>query len=238
MSKPSKITVKHYLNTNSKPYIINGISYYSIYILLTAKRQNTKVKSITLNEYYNEADFDDLISSKDSEDVNLIENEIGVLENISNLVINELGDFDTHFITAYFNFIPTIQIWDVDIESFKLDNKCVNFYKESGNNAGLKIDDFFLLLTPNIAKRTTLYDFYNKSNQEILRDFLIKNNIKSNIEDLANDINRMIFYQSFDKFKWYLNGSKKNSTLLEKYSILFDEFTHILTCSIIDKYVV
>ena len=41
----NKITVKHYLNTNLKPYVINGDKYYSIYALVTSHRQNTKVKS-------------------------------------------------------------------------------------------------------------------------------------------------------------------------------------------------
>lgn len=232
----SKITVKHYLNTNSKPYIINGRSYYSIYILLTAKRQNTKVKSISLNEYYSETDFEDIINSKDKEDINLIDNEVSILENISNLTIKELEEFDTHFVTAYFNFIPTIQIWDIDVEMFSVDNKKINFYRKNQNKAELQLDQFFLLITKNASKRVSLYEYFNRTNQDCLKQFLIESKIKTNIEDTLYDINKLFFYQSFDKFKWFVNGSKKNKTLLEKYSLLFEDFKNILTCSIIDKY--
>lgn len=237
MNKESKITVKHYLNTNSKPYTINGINYYSIYILLTAKRQNTKVKSIAFNELYSEKDFDEIINSKDKEDTNLITEEISVLENITNLVINELKEFDTHFVTAYFNFLSTIQIWDVDVERFKIDGKQIDFYHKEKNKAGLKLDDYKLLKTNNIIiKGITLYEFFGNSNLDFLKNFLIDSKIKTNLSDTLEDIKRIYFYQSFDKFKWFLNGSKKNKTLIEKYQVLFEDFTHILTCSIIDKY--
>ena len=238
MNKQSKITVKHYLNTNSKPYIINGISYYSIYILLTAKRQNTKFKSFGFNELYCEKDFEDILNLTDNEDKKIITEEISVLENISNLVINELQDFDTHFVTAYFSFIPTIQIWDVDIEVFRLDDKYVNFYNKENNKSGIKLDDYKLLKTNSIVKGISLYEFFGNANQQFLRDFLVYNDCKTSIEDTISDINKIFFYQSFDKFKWFLNGSKKNKTLLTKYEVLFQDFTHILTYSIIDKYMV
>ena len=43
-----KITVKHFLNTNLKPYVINKQNYYSIYVFVTANRKTTKLKSIML----------------------------------------------------------------------------------------------------------------------------------------------------------------------------------------------
>lgn len=232
----SKITVKHYLNTNSKPYVINGESYYSIYILLTAKRQNTKFKSIAFNELYNEKDFEDIINSNSNDDINLINEEISVLTNISNLIIEELGDFDTHFVTAYFNFISTIQIWDVEVQCFSGENKSIDFYSKEKNKAGIKLDDYKILKTNSIVKGISLYEFFGNSNQLFLKAFLIDNKCKTNIEQTLKDISRIYFYQSFDKFKWFLNGSKKNKTLLSKYEVLFEDFTHILTGSIIDRY--
>lgn len=236
MNKTSKITVKHYLNTNSKPYIINGESYYSIYILLTAKRQNTKFKSINFNELYSQKDFEEIINSNDREDKKLINEEVSVLTNISNLVIEELNDFDTHFVTAYFNFISTIQIWDVDIEQFSINGKTIDFYSKAGNKAGIKLDEYQLQKTNTIIKGISLYEFFANSNQEFLKNFLIESKCKTNIEQTLNDIKRVYFYQSFDKFKWFVNGSKKNKTLLDKYGVLFEDFTNIITNSIIDKY--
>jgi hypothetical protein len=93
-----------------------------------------------------------------------------------------------------------------------------------------------LLKTSNITKGISLYEFYGFSNQEFLKNYLIESKCKTNIEQTLNDINRIYFYQSFDKFKWFLNGSKKNKTLLDKYGVLFEDFTKIITNSIIDKY--
>ena len=237
MSKQSKITVKHYLNTNSKPYVINKESYYSIYILLTAKRQNTKFKSIAFDELYSETDFEQIISLNDKEDKELINNEISILENISNLVINELETFDTHFVTAYFNFLPTIQIWDIDIQCFKESGLSIDFYDKTKNKAGIKLDDYLILKTNNsILKGISLFEFYNLSNQNFLKDFLIKNDIKTNIDETLEDIKRAYFYMSLSKFRYFLSGSTKNKTLLNKYEHVFNEFEFILTTSIIDKY--
>ena len=106
----SKITAKHFLNTNLKPYIINGVKHYSIYILLIAYRQNTKVKSITFNEYYSEDFFNEIINSNDKEDINLIDNEINTITLIAEFLTDILGKFDTAFITSYFKFTSLINI--------------------------------------------------------------------------------------------------------------------------------
>ncbi|MBF7093587.1 hypothetical protein IUY40_18815 [Flavobacterium sp. ALJ2] len=237
MSKQSKITVKHYLNTNSKPYVINKESYYSIYILLTAKRQNTKFKSIAFNEFYSENDFEQIISLNDKEDRELIHNEINILENISNLVIKELEIFDTHFVTAYFNFLPTIQIWDIDVQCFEGEKLSIDFFDKTKNKAGIELDSYLLSKTNNnILKGISLFEFYNLNNQDFLKDFLIQNKIKTNIRETLEDINRIFFYMSLGKFKYFLSGSAKNKTLINKYAYLFDEFKNALTNSIISKY--
>ena len=57
-----KITVKHYLNTNLKPYIIDGEKYYKIYVLIRADTQNTKIKSDVSSNEYTETEFEKLIN--------------------------------------------------------------------------------------------------------------------------------------------------------------------------------
>ena len=57
-----KITIKHFLNTNLKPYIINKQNYYSVYLLITAQRKTTKVKSLVFDEYYSESDFESIFN--------------------------------------------------------------------------------------------------------------------------------------------------------------------------------
>ncbi|MGR3790432.1 hypothetical protein ACUXZJ_05910 [Flavobacterium sp. TN-1] len=236
MSKKSKITVKHFLNTNLKPYVINGASYYSVYALLTAHRQNTRVKSIALNEFYSEKDFEDIINSKDNDDVSLINEEISTLTKITELVISELKDFDTHFITAYFNFTENINIYDIDIEVFNF-QKTVRFYNKENNKAGINLSSYLFKgsdLYPNIK----LYDFFANQNQNELKKFLIENNCKTNINETLEDINRMYFYRSFDKFKWFLGGSKRNKLLLEKYKELLQHFEDTISLSITEKYAI
>jgi hypothetical protein len=237
MSKQSKITVKHYLNTNSKPYVINKESYYSIYILLTAKRQNTKFKSIAFNELYSEKDFEDIISFNDVYDKKILSDEVHVLETISSLIINELQNFDTHFVTAYFNFLPTIQLWDIDIQIFNNNDLKIDFYNKTKNKSGIELDKYILEKSNNASLRAiSLFEFYSLSNQECLKDFLLKSKIQTNINDTLEDINKIYFYQSLDKFRYFVSGSMKNKVLLSKYDLLFENFHTLITSSIISKY--
>jgi hypothetical protein len=231
-----KITVKHYLNTNLKPYLINGANYYSIYALLRANMRNTKVKSVLFNELYNEDDFNEIINPVNIEYKELIEKETSILQNITSLTISELSEFDTHFVTAYFNFIPTIDIFQIDDQIFS-NKKTINFYNEDENATGISLENFKLLhLNKNTHKGISLYDYFSENVQLSLTNYLIDNNCKTNIAQTVNDINKVYFYQSFDKFKWFLNGSKKNKVLLSKYDVLFEDFTYILTNLITDKY--
>lgn len=199
MTKQSKIIVKHLLNTDLKHYAINKTEYYSVYVLLTTQGKNTKFRSIAFDELYSEMDFKQIISLNNKEDKELINNEISVVENISNLVINELGVFDTHFITAYFKFLPTIKICDID------------------DKTSLKSDDYLILKTiKTILNGISLFEFYNLSNQE-----LIKSGIKTNIEETLKNVNRSYFYMSLSKFRYFLSGSTKNKVLLNKYEHVF-----------------
>ena len=45
MSKPKKITVKHYLNTRLKPNIEDNVPEYPIYISITYDRMNLRIPS-------------------------------------------------------------------------------------------------------------------------------------------------------------------------------------------------
>ena len=51
MKKQKKITITHYLNKVLKPDLINGLEYYSIYVLIVVNRNNTKTKS-TITEKF------------------------------------------------------------------------------------------------------------------------------------------------------------------------------------------
>lgn len=234
MEKQSKITIKHFLNTNLKPYFINKIGYYSVYILLTAHRQNTRVKSIALNEFYSDNDFEEIVNSINDIDKNIISEETSTLEIITKIVIEELKDFDTHFITTFFNFSENINIYDIDVEMFKY-NKEVNFYYKDKNKAGINLDRF-IFKENNLYPNIKLYRFYGKENQNNLKNFLIETNCKTDIEKTINSINKMFFYRSFDKFKWFLGGSKRNKELLQKHKTLFNDYNDIISILISEDY--
>lgn len=227
-----KITVKHYLNTNLKPYIINGEKYYSIYSLVTVNRQNTKVKSVFYNEYYTEKDFTEIMDKTNKEDFENIDNEVITITNLINILLREFDDFDFVLFSAIYNFYQTIHIFDVHIEnhlSTKDDgtNLYVSLYEKDQNKAGLSIDTFFIepfSIKENQSKGMSLFTWYSKFAQAELKQYLINNNCLYDIERTIFILNQIVFYNSFDILNWIIKGSKKFNSLQEKYYSVFNNF--------------
>ena len=221
-----KITVKHYLNTNLKPYLINGEQYFSIYVLVTANRQNTKVKSKAFNEYYTENDFNEIINPINSEEFEAIKNEEKAIGNIANLVYSVIDGFDTTLFAAIYNYYESIFIFDIDIESFKVNKdeniESVNLYNKSQNNLSIDISSFFIKefsLKENNSKGMSLLTWFSGKGQAELKNFIEENN--SNLEAIEI-LNRIVFFKSFEKLKWIFKGSKKLEALIDKYSNFFE----------------
>lgn len=224
-----KITVKHYLNTNLKPYIINGDKYFSIYALVTANRQNTKVKSNAFNEYYTEKDFEEISNPENSEDYEIIKNEEITIINIANLILSEFETFDTTLFAAIYNYFQSIFVFDIDIESCSISTTDstirVNLYQKDKNKAGIDISEFFILpfsLKENQSKGMSLFTWYSQKVQIELRAFLKNNNCQYDIDKLIEILNKIVFYKSFDKLSWIFKGSRKFEGLTEKYSTILD----------------
>lgn len=215
-----KITVKHYLNVNLKPYIINKEKYYSIYLLITVNRQNTKVKSLLFNEYYTEDDFNKIMSGEDEEDKMLIENEVKTIENIITTMLERVEDFDTLLFSALYNYYDNIYITDFDL----IDSD-ISFHNKSSNAFNLNIDDFYGLAhwSKDPAKQLSLFYWFSPQNQKLLREFLDSEKRDFETDYILSTINSIVFVLSFNKLKWILVGSgKKYQDLKEKYSYLFD----------------
>ncbi len=229
----SKITIKHFLNTNLKPYLINKENYYTIYILITAQRKSTKVRSLVFNEYYTENDFENIINSDKLEDKKLIENEINSIKLISEILINELNEFDTNFLTAFYNFSNTVDIWKIDNQVFQNDGSRVDLFYKSGNNAGLELDEIKRELTD--IRGVTLYEFFNKENQSKALKILKKQKVK-NPETVLNDINKTFFYCSMQFFEWFIEGNKKNAELKNKFELFFEIYKPLIDKYITEKY--
>jgi hypothetical protein len=82
----SKITVKHFLNTNLKPYLIGDEKYYKVYFLLRYQNKSTKLRSITdleltEVEYNNiQSDTENIIFKRLKKEVEFIENIVKDIE--------------------------------------------------------------------------------------------------------------------------------------------------------------
>ncbi|GHS90811.1 hypothetical protein FACS1894203_0340 [Bacteroidia bacterium] len=220
-----KITVKHYLNTNLKPYIINGEKYFTIYALVTANRQNTKVKSKVFNEYYTENDFIEITDENNKEDFITLQNEAKTIENIANELINKVEIFDTALFSAIYNYFQEIFIYDLDIQVYKEGNTVVDLYDKNKNKLGIAIDQFFIKefsMKESRAKGMSLFTWFSPLGQTELEKFLFESNCKFDIKEAKLILNDIVFEKSFEVLSWILKGSQKYKILLDKYDHLFE----------------
>lgn len=223
----SKITIKHFLNTNLKPYVMNGENYYPIYLLVTAKRRTTKLKSLEFSELYKESDFKDIFNSTNKEDIQKVNNEIVSLENIARLIIGAIDDFNTIFFTAYVKYSNSLTFWDIEIEEVLPFNK--------NNVLGVKLDKLYLDIQDNELVENTIFEVYGAKWQTKALDYLKALNI-DNYKEVLNDINKVIFYTSISNFRWFIEGSKKTTTLKKLYPILFDNYNGLILSELENKY--
>lgn len=221
-----KITVKHYLNTNLKPYLINGEQYFSIYALVTANRQNTKVKSKVFNEYYTDNDFKEITNHKSNEDFKLIVQEEKTIINIVNMIISSIGGFDTSLFAAIYNYFENIFVFDIDIQNFTIDKKgnktTIDLHEKTKNSLNIDISELFIKefsLQENNGKGMSLLTWFSPVGQLELESFLQDNDCKTEAKEV---LNKIIFYKSFEKLNWIFKGSKKLEALKDKYYNLFE----------------
>lgn len=237
-----KITAKHFLNTNLKPYVISGTKHYSIYILLVANRQNTKVKSINFDEYYSEETFNEIINSNNIEDKELISNEISTIIRITEITLEILNTFDTAFITSYFKFCSMYNLGSKSSNN-SYDSKEINnlftyyeYYSTNPKNniyniklkEDLKNDNQDYLKKDRLSdylnefRSTTLFDFFNDKNQIKIKEYIKQNTFLGvkEIEEIMKEYNENIFYSSLKRFSEVI-AKTKNSFLTEKYSNIF-----------------
>ena len=226
-----KITVKHYLNTNLKPYVINKENYYSIYMLVTVNRKNTKIKSLAFSEYYSEKDFEEIINPNNKEDFELLRSEADTITKIIELLNTINDDFDTTLFAAIYNYFPEIYVFEIDLESIHYHENgkkyVVNLYKEDKNKLNINISDLFqeeFSLKENQAKGMSVYTFFSPMGQFMLKKLLKKSKplIDININDEVDLLTSIVFYRTFEKLDWILRGNNKYSKLLDKYCMIFD----------------
>lgn len=98
-----KIAVKHYLNTNVKPYSIRGEDYYPVYILVRARGRSTRVRSHLFADVYTQGQFNSIADFPDKK----LEAEASTIRSIveAQLEINE-RDFDPYLFGVLYNQMP------------------------------------------------------------------------------------------------------------------------------------
>lgn len=227
-----KITIKHYLNTNLKPYIIKGECYYSIYIMIVVNRKNTKVKSITFEELYTEKDFEEIIC----EDNDLLQQEITAIENLCLLVQDVIGAFDTSFFSAYYSSMQNMFVGDIE---FELPNSHNDFsiWDKTRNSLSLSIDDFVFgsfSLSINRTHGMDMFTWFSGLGQNKLCEFLERNHLINN--NMIEIINKLVFLGSMKIFGKILKDSKKGKELYDKYSEIIENDYWIYTDEIGEKY--
>ncbi|XKX05239.1 hypothetical protein R8G61_12885 [Tenacibaculum maritimum] len=220
--KPYKVTISHFLNTNLKPFVMKGDNYYPIYIKVTAKRTTTKTRSLVFKEHYTQTEFDEIISSEEIEDIEMIKNEVSAIERIARITINELKEFDTAFFYSFVDFSNTLSIWECDVEllqGYDYSSK-LNTYKLFG------IDLIYIYLKEKmeLIREPTLFEFYGETGQGYVLECLEKQSLKYDLNTLLNNINKLHFYKSINYFKYYVEGNRKTKPL-KKNTVYFLRIT-------------
>lgn len=215
-----KITVKHYLNTNLKPYIIKGENYYSIYVMVVINRKNTKVKSISFEELYTENDFEEI----QNENNDMIKQEIAVIENVCLLTQNFLGDFDASFFSAYYSFLHDIFIDEIDFELYKAPN--YHLFSGKNNKLNIAMEPFIFgdfSLSVNKTHGMDLFTWFSENGQSELSNYL-RREAATNIQDCIGILNKYVFLGSMNALSLKLQETKKGREIYDKYSdsILYD----------------
>ena len=215
-----KITVKHYLNVNLKPYVVKGESYYSIYIMVVVNRKNTKVKSVSFEELYTEKDFEEI----QSEDNDLLKQEIRVIENICTQIQDTFGDFDASLFSAYYSLLNDLFIDSIDFEGEPINGK-FQFWNKERNKFNLNIESFVFgdfSLNINKTHGMNLFVWFSEDGQKRLYDYIVNQGIVAETEECVYILNKLVFLGSMEGFSRKLNETKKGRELYEKYSETID----------------
>ena len=96
-----KITIKHYLNKNLKPYKIKDEKYYMVHILITVNRKTTRVRSKIFEEICTEKDFEEI---EKTEQAGIFE-ESKTIETIIQTQLSMFNEFDTSLFCAFYNLM-------------------------------------------------------------------------------------------------------------------------------------
>jgi hypothetical protein len=198
-----KITVKHYLNTNLKPYEMDGEKMYKLYFLLRYNNKNTKIKSL-VNAEMTEKEYNERIKN-DSDTLNIqIKNEIIFIEKVVQITEQTKLAFDMKLFS---------DIWEIAT------------YPIISN-----FDSYIQWVAYRLKGLTgSEIDFYNKQNIEAYYNTL--NTLKLYIDNSKYNISDEIFLlQFFDNefitdYKKYIPKKEQKKIIYERKQVNKEDFT-------------
>lgn len=172
-----KITVRHYLNTNLKPYKVDGDKLYKLYFLVRYQNKNTKIKSLidvelTEKEYSEKIkDENDILSIRIKNEKRLVENTIEIAVKIGQPF--EIKIFRIVWDIASYPIIENFEKWInlyksrmlpgyVSGDSFLYDN--IETFENTLNSLKL----FIVNSNHSITNELFLMQFFDK---EIINDY-------------------------------------------------------------------
>lgn len=213
-----KITVRHFLNVNLKPYLIRGEAYYSMYIMVIVNRKSTKIKSITFGELYSEKDFEDIIEYDDKQ----MKQEATAIENICSLILDIFPEFDATLFSLYYSVLKDIFIDEIEWEEGAYHN--FNLFSAEKNKLGIAMECFIYgdySLAINDTHGMDLFNWYTEETQNELKTFLEQYSCVDH--DLQKIMNKLAFLGSFKRFVTLIKRTRKGKELYDKYSRTFDD---------------
>lgn len=214
-----KITVKHYLNMNLKPYVVRGENYYSMYIMVVVNRKNTKVKSISFEELYTEKDFEEI----QNENNDLLNREIIAIENICLLIQDIFGDFDASVFSAYYSSMNDLFIDSVDFEENNSNE--FDLWSKKGNSLNLEMESFVFGEFSRSVNKThgmNLFTWFSETGQKELSDYLQIEKVTGDFIEIINMLNKLVFLGSMYRFSEKLSETKKGRELYDRHSDTID----------------
>lgn len=187
-----KITVKHYLNTNLKPYIVGDSKYYKIYFLFRYQNNNTKIRSLVSDDEYTEDEFNSIIADTSNLINKRIANEVRLIERLVDIINDNNIAFDMKVFNDFWKIAtyPIIKKFEIKIDWFEN----VRYGKD--------------------------VDIYQKTNIETYRDIILL--LKRIVASDSNFISDEIYLaQIFDSdFNVILNNALKGKKTKTIYSIV------------------
>lgn len=194
-----KISVQHFLNENLKAYKINGESFFAVYMLVTAQRKTTRIKSLQFQEIYTPAEFKKLVKSKPA---------LGECQLVQTLVEAQMAEFkafDTLLFSSFMNFMPKHAL----VES--------RFF-EMGVGQVLSVHP--LLFHRGMHRLNysedglSFIDWFHPTNQHVIKKHLFAIGIKA---DKILVMNRIVLLAFFDLLKVLSSSLNKYSELKARY---------------------